>query len=251
VTSGADAEVLLAACSAGAAVLVSADARGLPRRRVQRLLRVRTAARAHDESAARVIPSAAVLILVAAVLLATGAVIAAVALVAVVAGPTVRRSREAGRRRREAARCAVLLPRAADLVAACLDAGVAPAEALELVRREIGDPLATRLAPVVGSLRAGTDPLVAYGDHGPDDPVRVLVRAVARALESGAPLAATIANAADDQRRRQRWAAEAAARRAGVLAVGPLVVCFLPAFVLLGVVPVILGIAADVLTGFR
>ena len=74
-----------------------------------------------------------------------------------------------------------------------------------------------------------------------------LVVALARAMESGAPWADTVAAVADDQRRRRRWSAEAAARRAGVLAVGPLVICFLPAFVLLGVVPVVLGIAAEVL----
>jgi hypothetical protein len=56
-----------------------------------------------------------------------------------------------------------------------------------------------------------------------------------------------VAAVADDQRRRRRWSAEAAARRAGVHAVGPLVLCFLPAFVLLGVVPVVLSIAAEVL----
>ena len=51
---------------------------------------------------------------------------------------------------------------------------------------------------------------------------------------------------ADDERDRARWAAEAAAQRAGVRAIGPLVVCFLPAFVLVGVVPVVGGIAGQV-----
>jgi pilus assembly protein TadC len=68
-------------------------------------------------------------------------------------------------------------------------------------------------------------------------------------MDSGAPLADMVAAVADDQRRRRRWSAEAAARRAGVQAVGPLVLCFLPAFVLLGVVPVVLSIAAEVLGG--
>ena len=138
-------------------------------------------------------------------------------------------------------------PRFADLVAACLESGAAPADAVDVVRQHLHGPLAGRLAPVVGALRSGVDPLSVYGDHGRDDPVRGLVAALARAMESGAPLADTVAAVADDQRRRRRWSAEAAARRAGVHAVGPLVVCFLPAFVLLGVVPVVLGIAAEVL----
>lgn len=154
---------------------------------------------------------------------------------------------------RSAARCrwrevASTLPRFADLVAACLESGATPADAVDVVRRNLGGPLADRLAPVAVALRSGVDPLRVYGDHGRDDPVRGLVAALARAMDSGAPLADTVSAVADDQRRRRRWSAEAAARRAGVHAVGPLVVCFLPAFVLLGVVPVVLAIATEVLS---
>jgi pilus assembly protein TadC len=44
----------------------------------------------------------------------------------------------------------------------------------------------------------------------------------------------------------QRGDVEAAVRRAGVWVLAPLGLCFLPAFVCLGVVPLVLGIAADV-----
>jgi pilus assembly protein TadC len=142
---------------------------------------------------------------------------------------------------------AAALPRFADLVAACLESGATPANAVDVVRRQVGGPIAELLAPVAGALRSGVDPLAAYGNHGNDDPVRGFVAALSRAIESGAALADTVAAIADDQRLRRRWSAEAAARRAGVHAVGPLVVCFLPAFVLLGVVPVVLGIASEVL----
>ena len=76
-----------------------------------------------------------------------------------------------------------------------------------------------------------------------------MARAFARSVESGAPLAGSLARLADDSRRRARWAAEGAARRAGVLAVLPLMLCFLPAFVLLSVVPVVVTLAARVLAG--
>ncbi|MGZ4593313.1 MAG: type II secretion system F family protein [Actinomycetes bacterium] len=180
------------------------------------------------------------------------AVLAAAAPAAVLVGG--RRLRVRAAHRREAAECARQLPRAADLVAACLDAGATPADALDVVRGHIGDPLAARLAPAAVALRMGADPVPDYRDATArrvprDDPAWALVRALARALDSGAPVAASVASVADDERRRQRWAAEAAARRAGVLAVGPLALCFLPAFVLLGVVPVVLGIALDVLGG--
>jgi hypothetical protein len=42
---------------------------------------------------------------------------------------------------------------------------------------------------------------------------------------------------------------EQAARRVGVLVVAPLGLCFLPAFVLLGVVPVVLGLTGPLLAG--
>jgi len=149
--------------------------------------------------------------------------------------------------RRQRGEVAAAVPRFADLLAACLESGAAPADAVDAVRRHLRGPLADRLAPVAGALRSGFDPLTVYDGSGRDDPVRGLVVALARAMESGAPLADTVAAVADDQRRRRRWSAEAAARRAGVQAVAPLVICFLPAFVLLGVVPVVLGIASEVL----
>jgi hypothetical protein len=51
---------------------------------------------------------------------------------------------------------------------------------------------------------------------------------------------------AGDLRTAQRGAVEAAVRQAGVWVLAPLGVCFLPAFLCLGVVPMVLGIAADV-----
>lgn len=65
--------------------------------------------------------------------------------------------------------------------------------------------------------------------------------------DSGAALSATFARLADDQRARQTAAVEAAASRAGVLIVLPLGLCFLPAFVFAGVVPVIVAVLGDVL----
>jgi hypothetical protein len=73
------------------------------------------------------------------------------------------------------------------------------------------------------------------------------VRALARATTTGAPLAAGVRELAAEMRERARWAALEQARRAGVRAVGPLAACFLPAFVLLGVVPVVAGVAASLL----
>jgi pilus assembly protein TadC len=183
-----------------------------------------------------------------------GAVVAvpAVALVGLRAG----RSHATERARSRA--CDAAVPRVADLLASCVAVGVPPPEALDIVRRAVGGPIATRLAPVVSALQLGGDPVSAYlralpaaprrrGRRDGDDPTLALVQALGRAAARGTPLAEAAGRVADESRRRRRWSAEAAARRAGVLAVGPLMVCHLPAFVLIGVVPLVLGVARSAL----
>ena len=65
----------------------------------------------------------------------------------------------------------------------------------------------------------------------------------------GTPVAADVALVAATAREAACAEATRRARRAGVLAVVPLGICFLPAFVLLGVVPAIIGLAAPLLAG--
>lgn len=60
--------------------------------------------------------------------------------------------------------------------------------------------------------------------------------------EHGGALAETMERLADDIRADSGSRAEAAAHRVGVLAAAPLGLCFLPAFVCLGVAPVVLGL---------
>jgi pilus assembly protein TadC len=186
---------------------------------------------------------------VAVALLGTGRAGAALVLVVVALWlglPPARRRRQAA-----AARAVVDrdLPRAADLTATCLDAGAAPADALVAVADAIGGPVGMRLRAVSLAVRAGADlPEVAGADDA--DPLAALLRAVARATVTGAPLADSVRDVAADQRERARWQALERARRAGVQAVGPLAVCFLPAFVLVGVVPVVVGVARTLLVGW-
>lgn len=75
--------------------------------------------------------------------------------------------------------------------------------------------------------------------------VTATAAAIGRTESSGAKLAATLTRIGDRARQEAHAAAIAAARRAGVLAVAPLGLCFLPAFLLLGVVPVVIGSAPD------
>ena len=60
-------------------------------------------------------------------------------------------------------------------------------------------------------------------------------------------LALLLAAVADDQRDEARMQAESAARAAGVRSVAPLVACFLPAFILIGIVPIVASLALPLL----
>nr|WP_240393831.1 type II secretion system F family protein [Corynebacterium lactis] len=76
-----------------------------------------------------------------------------------------------------------------------------------------------------------------------------LARAGERAEKSGTALADALGDVASSYRSRAGDAAEATAERAGVLIAGPLALCFLPAFVVLGLVPTIAGLAEDMFAG--
>lgn len=186
---------------------------------------------------------------VAAAMLVTGRARAALVLVVLalcLGAPAARRRRQAAASRAVVDRD---LPRAADLTAACLDAGASPADALLAVGDAVGGPVGVRLRAVSLAARAGAD-LPDLADADEEDPLAALLRAVARATVTGAPLADSVREVATDQRDRARWRALERARRAGVQAVGPLAVCFLPAFVLVGVVPVVVGVARTLLVGW-
>ncbi len=139
------------------------------------------------------------------------------------------------------------LPMAIDLLAACLRGGGAWHESVEAVAEALGGPLGEELARVAARIRLGADPAEEWLNLAGEPALAPLGRAAARAAAGGAPVAATLARLARDQRRTARAAASAQARAAGVRAVAPLGLCFLPAFVLLGIVPAVAGIAETLL----
>lgn len=153
----------------------------------------------------------------------------------------------AARRRR--ARLVADLPTAADLLAACLLAGAAPVDAVAAVATAVGGPLGAELRSASAAIRLGGDPARRWMALAEHRELAVLARALARSGIGGAPPAERIARIADDYRSRRRRDFAAAARRASVRATLPLGVCFLPAFLLIGVVPVAIGLAGPLLSG--
>lgn len=148
----------------------------------------------------------------------------------------------------EAKAVAARLPLALELLGACLAGGAGPADALRAVSAAVPGPCGARLALVAAALAVGSAPAEAWSALGDDrGPAGAAARALARAADGGAPVAAAVLRVAEQARRDAGAVAEQRARRAGVLAVGPLGLCFLPAFVLLGVVPAVVGLAAPLL----
>ena len=136
------------------------------------------------------------------------------------------------------------LPGACDLLAVCLSAGIPVAGALGAVAEATPSPLGLRLADVAALYRLGAEPRRAWADAPP--PLARLGRVLVRAGESGASVVPALHALAGDLRAAARAATEAGVRRAGVWILAPLGLCFLPAFVCLGVVPLVLGIAGQV-----
>ncbi len=154
-----------------------------------------------------------------------------------------------GRPARAPAARARALPLTLDLVAAALRAGRPFAEALALAAPAAGDPLAAELARVAGLLRLGADPNEAWAGLADDEVLAPVASTACRSAASGIRLATAFERAAAESRASRRAAALARAERAGVLAAAPLGLCFLPAFLCLGVVPVVVGIAHTALAG--
>jgi pilus assembly protein TadC len=164
--------------------------------------------------------------------------------VAVVAERVLRR-REPARVRQERLAAGADLPLGADLLSAALRAGAPPDRAAAAVAEALGGPLGERLRRTARSLRLGAEPAEAWAHLAGIDGADRLVAAAVRSSASGGALARALGRIAGDLRADRVVAAEAAAQRAGVLIVLPLGVCFLPAFVAVGLVPVIVAILRD------
>jgi pilus assembly protein TadC len=131
------------------------------------------------------------------------------------------------------------LPLAVDLLAACLSAGRPPAESLEAVAEAVGGQVADRLAHVSGQLALGTDPATVWRQLSANAALAPLGRTMVRAIETGAPVADGLSRLVDDLRLARRWSANERARSVGVKAAAPLGLCFLPAFICVGIIPTI------------
>ncbi|MFE5485675.1 type II secretion system F family protein [Streptomyces sp. NPDC056527] len=139
------------------------------------------------------------------------------------------------------------LPLAADLLAACASAGAGPGEAAEAVGRSLGGPVGDRLTRTAAELRLGGEPADVWRRFGEIPGAEGLARCLERAGSSGAPAAEAVSKHAADLRAERARKSVARAQRAQVLITAPVGLCFLPAFLAVGVAPVVIGLASGLL----
>lgn len=144
---------------------------------------------------------------------------------------------------------ALAVASAFDVFAACLTSGMAVSAAASAAVPSAPGGLRAVLRRAADMLALGADPTAAWSnpDLPLDDHSEALLRLARRSATSGAALAQGVADLADQSRHAAASSADARAQRASVLIAGPLGLCYLPAFVCLGIVPIVAGLAGDVL----
>lgn len=129
-----------------------------------------------------------------------------------------------------------------ELIGAMLDAGAGLGRSLELITALAAPEFNRPLRPVVAALAIGADWDAAWRSSEVRSPELLVLRdALGFAALTGAPSSAILYAQAARMRRARFRAAEKRAAALGVKLVIPLGLCSLPAFVCLGVVPVLLA----------
>jgi Flp pilus assembly protein TadB len=139
------------------------------------------------------------------------------------------------------------IPLSLDLVATALLAGQPLPAALVVAAPRARPAVAALFDQAGGMLRLGAQPVDAWRAFAADPQLRPVAVTAVRTAASGIKLAAALRELAGDLRAEARVLAHARAERAGVWAIAPLGLCFLPAFVCVGIVPVVIGVATGLL----
>jgi Flp pilus assembly protein TadB len=148
-------------------------------------------------------------------------------------GPAARRRREELERD---------LPTAVHLLGACLAAGSAVSGALGVVADALPGAVAEELRVVDRRLALGGDPVEVWRALAGHPQLGALGRTLARAHQSGSSVCTAVEALAAELSARSKARTDALARSVEVRAAAPLGACFLPGFVLLGVVPMVVGV---------
>jgi Flp pilus assembly protein TadB len=137
-----------------------------------------------------------------------------------------------------------------DLLAACLRGGLPVPAAVQAIAVQAPARAADALGHTAELLALGADPVAAWAPALAEPLTAELARGARRSARSGAALATVAEGLAARVRATGDDLAEARAQRAAVAVTGPLGLCFLPAFLCIGVAPVVIGLATRLLASW-
>lgn len=169
---------------------------------------------------------------------------ARIRLPAILAGQLTTRAQES---RDRAVRAGV--PIVCDLLAVCIEAGRPPRGALRVVAEAVSEPSRGVLLDVLNQIELGVEETAAWSSLSARPGYRGVGRDIARSVRSGISLGALLRGHASEARSVVEADARARARQVAVTGVVPLVACFLPAFLLVGVVPIFGGLIGRLMGG--
>lgn len=132
-------------------------------------------------------------------------------------------------------------PQALELLGACLAAGMPIRLACSAVTDAFDDPVASDLGRVLSVTALGVSDADAWRSLRDHPQFGAAAVDLARSVESGTRMVESLRHHAEVARERRRAALQVRARSVGVRSVLPLMVCFIPSFMLLGVVPTVVS----------
>jgi pilus assembly protein TadC len=139
------------------------------------------------------------------------------------------------------------VPQALELMAACLGAGLPARTACAAVVRTFDGPVADDLGQVLALLELGVGDVVAWRTLHDHPQLGLAAADLARSVESGTSMVQGLRHHAAAARQVRRSERQVLARAVGVRSVLPLMMCFIPSFLLLGIVPAVVSAVLNAL----
>lgn len=139
------------------------------------------------------------------------------------------------------------LPQALQFLAVCLAAGAPLRRAVAEVASISSEPTASLLRGVEAHTAIGITDAEAWRTLRGHPVWGAVARDLARSVDSGTTVVGVLRQHAADAARIHRDQLTTRARTVGVKSAAPLMCCFLPAFILIGVVPIVAGLLEAVL----
>jgi len=133
------------------------------------------------------------------------------------------------------------VPQALELMAACLGAGLPARTACAAVVRAFEGAVADDLGQVLALQQLGVPDAAAWRTLHDHPQLGLAAADLARSVESGASMVEGLRHQAAAAREARRSVLQVRARTVGVRSVLPLMMCFIPSFLLLGIVPAVVS----------